>query len=181
MLDRFLRPYFATLLKPFAANLSQRNIPAWGIGLLSLATTLGACVAVGRRTYLLGLAGLIVAGALDLLGSAVARLTAGEPSDVRIDRIMGLLAAALIPFAFALAQPDRALAAMFLLLGLTVWSAARSSDDGVGSLLGKSELFVGYSIACLLPDWFSVVAYVTGTVCFMSAGIDVAALRARRT
>jgi hypothetical protein len=74
---------------------------------------------------------------------------------------------------------------MFLMLGLTARAAALSSDaklpgrlgDAVGfgaGLIGKFEIFVAFALACVFPDWFSIVAYGLGMLCFVMTGFRVA-------
>ena len=98
------------------------------------------------------------------------------------------MALLLPPFAFALAAPSRALAAMFLMLGLVAraaaaTAAARLQDSGpilagleqASALVGKTELFVAFAAACVFPNWFSLIAYVVGILCFVAVGSRVAA------
>jgi len=101
--------------------------------------------------------------------------------------VLDLVWTACVPFAFALAEPGRALAAMFFLLGLVARAAALTADSRLklgasstaaelgASLVGKSELFIALALACIFPNWFSIVAYVVGTLCFVMVGFRVAA------
>jgi hypothetical protein len=70
------------------------------------------------------------------------------------------------PFAFALAQPPRALAAMFLMLGFAVWAIAGQARPGWLILLST----FGYVVALLLPYHFSLLAYLIGVAAFVLAG-----------
>ena len=45
------------------------------------------------------------------------------------------------------------------------------------SLIGAAELFGVFVLAALLPDWFGLIAYVTGVLCFVAAGVRIAASR----
>ena len=88
-------------------------------------------------------------------------------------------AAAGLAFAFALAEPDRALAAMFLMLGLVARTAVLAETPAGWPLVGKAELFLAFALACLFPAWFSILAYAVGILCFVAAGSRVAAIVAQ--
>jgi hypothetical protein len=81
----------------------------------------------------------------------------------------GPMAAALPPFGFALAMPERALAAMFLMLGFAVWAIAGQARPGWLILLST----LGYGIALLFPYCFSPLAYLIGVAAFVLAGEGV--------
>ena len=101
--------------------------------------------------------------------------------------VLDFMLAAALPFGFALADPQRALAAMFLVFGLASQAVASLSLALVAARAGrrltsvgvtdKSAVHVAMLIACFLPDWFSIIAYVLGVVCFISIGVRLAAVR----
>jgi hypothetical protein len=188
MLDALIRRYTSPLL---AGPVS--SIAAFGIGADALTTTgfvvgIAALPAIGRRAYLLGLGLIALSRILDAIGSALARLTSPRRSGIYLERVLELIWTASVPFAFALAEPERALAAMFLMLGLVARAAAMSDDIKLGhgsllvgaGLLGKSETFVAYALACLFPAWFSIIAYILGIACFVMTGVRVAASEIQR-
>jgi len=82
-------------------------------------------------------------------------------------RPVGIL---LPPFAFAIADPLRALAAMFLMFGLAVWAMAGRAHLGWLILLTT----LGYVAATILPSYFSPLAYLIGVIAFVLAGVGVA-------
>jgi hypothetical protein len=107
---------------------------------------------------------LLIGFLADGMGQAGGRRTgAAAPSMLP----PGLL---LAPFGFALVQPDRALAAMFLMFSLSIltWFG----DKRVRLIHWLIAL--GLLLACLLPDHFSLLAYVIGIACFAKAGQGVA-------
>ena len=73
------------------------------------------------------------------------------------------------PFGFALADPSRALAAMFLMLGFAVWAIAGQARPGWLILLST----LGYGAALLFPYYFSPLAYLIGVTSFVLAGEGV--------
>ncbi|HEY4124822.1 MAG TPA: hypothetical protein VGM36_09425, partial [Rhizomicrobium sp.] len=53
-----------------------------------------------------------------------------------------------------------------------------SGVKGVSHLAGLTdgaEAFIAFTIVCIHPEWFGIVAYVFGIICFVSAGFRVAA------
>jgi hypothetical protein len=79
------------------------------------------------------------------------------------------MAMLLPPFGFALAEPSRALAAMFLMLGFAVWAIAGQARPGWIILLST----LGYGAALLFPYYFSPLAYLIGVMSFVLAGEGV--------
>lgn len=88
----------------------------------------------------------------------------------------GPMAMLLPPFGFALADPSRALAAMFLMLGFAVWAIMGQARPGWLILLST----LGYAVALLLPYYFSPLAYLIGITCFVVAGEGAVRPRVRR-
>ena len=78
----------------------------------------------------------------------------------------GPMAMLLPPFGFALRDPARALAAMFLMLSFAVWAIAGQARPGWLILLST----LGYLTALLLPYYFSPLAYLIGVAAFVLAG-----------
>lgn len=102
------------------------------------------------------LAGVLAAG----VGGAMARRTDAAALPVLP---LGLL---LIPFGFGIAEPGRALAAMFLMLALSVLTVL-----GRGHVAAVTWLVAAaFLIACIFPSYFSLLAYVIGVMVFISAG-----------
>ncbi|MBV9541420.1 MAG: CDP-alcohol phosphatidyltransferase family protein [Alphaproteobacteria bacterium] len=175
MSDAFLHRYLDKTLAPLGAQLAQRV----SANTLTVAAALAGAVAlpeIGYRKYFFGLGFLVLRGVLDIADGAVARSRGTTAFGGYLDRLLDLVITAAVPFAFALAEPDRALAAMFLLLGLVARAAASTavSGDNTPLLVGKSELFVAFAAACVFPQWFSIIAYVTGILCFVAAGVRAA-------
>jgi hypothetical protein len=72
-----------------------------------------------------------------------------------------------LPFAFALADPSRALAATFLLFAFVASVATTRRVERVDRLVALA----GFALACLLPERFGLVAYALGIACFVLAGL----------
>lgn len=156
---------------------------------LSFVETARARLAARAAALGLGAAMLVVAGfvigliALPLIAKGhfwiglafllTGRVVALTGSDGRDDlaRALALIGLAGIPFAFALADPSRAVAACFLLFGFVAVAAARR----VGTV-EQLVAMLAFVIACIVPGWFSLIAYALGIACFVVAGMRLARL-----
>lgn len=188
MLDALVRRYTS----PALTGPVQR-IAALGVGADALTTSgfvigIAALPAIARHAYLLGLGLIALSRISDVLGVSVARIKGSTRSGIYLERVLEFIWTASVPFAFALAQPDRALAAMYLMLGLVARAAALSDETKPKSdalafgaeFLGKSETFLAFALACIFPAWFSIISYALGTACFVMTGIRVAASEIQR-
>lgn len=155
-------PVPETLFDRLAPRLPVVPVRAWMM-LSGLALAAGTVCIAFHHPWIGG--GLLLAGFLaDGAGQAAGRGAGVAPAALLP---LGLL---LAPFGFALAEPDRALAAMFLLFSLSVlvWVSERRVR------LIHWLTAVGLLIACLLPEYFSFLAYLFGIACFVKAGQVVA-------
>lgn len=184
MLDAVLRRNTESILAPAAARLATLGVRANALTLAAFAGSVAALLAIAHRDYRAGLGLLLLGRVFDGLDGPVARREGASASGAYLDATLDLLAGAAVPFAFALAQPDRALAAMFLMLGLLARASAAIGQARLGAgqltmLIGKTELFAAFALACLFPNWFSIIAYAIGIACFIAAGARVAAAMAK--
>jgi hypothetical protein len=139
-------------------------LPAWAAGTVAGAALLGGTGAITFHHAWAG-GGLLLAGFVaDGVGQALAR------RDGRT--AMPLLPAGLMLalFGFALADPARALAAMFLMFALSVLALLSGPRVRLIHWLAA----VGLLVACLLLDYFSLLAYIIGIACFVKAGQGLA-------
>ena len=188
MLDALLSRHLEPALAPAVARLAALGVSADSLTASGFVLGIAAVPDIGHRAYLTGLAFIV----LSRLVGALARLTGTTRFGVYLDKVLDLVWTAAIPFAFALAEPERALAAMFLLMGLVARTAALAAEDdlvaapappvlaGGRNLVGKTEILLAFALGCLLPNWFSIIAYVLGMLCFIMAGFHVAAAVAQR-
>jgi hypothetical protein len=170
MLDPILRRHAARLTAPLVERIATFHPLA--LTLAAFVAALVAMVDIGHRNYLWGLGFLILARAFDALDGPLARLRGATVFGAYLDKVLSLIVGAGLAFAFALAAPDRALAAMFLMLGLVARAAA-----GAGG--AKTELTLALGLACIFPNWFSLLAYTLGIASFLETGSLVAAAAAR--
>ena len=186
MLDPLLRRYALPLLAEPAARLAKAGVSPLALKVVGFVIGTAALPAIGRRAYLIGLVLIAVSGLFDTLVTAMTEREPLRPFGRYLGLVLDLIWTASVPFAFALGEPDRGLAAMFLMLGLVARTGATAAEFkvvegsadaalGVGeSLVGKTEVFLAYALACVFVDWFSIIAYVLGMLCFVMTGFRVA-------
>ncbi|HEY7979826.1 MAG TPA: CDP-alcohol phosphatidyltransferase family protein [Rhizomicrobium sp.] len=194
MLDEPLRKWTAPLFTRAADALAWRNIRPSRVVIAGFLLSIAAFPAIMLGHYILALVLIAVGRSVDGLGGAVRRQTRSTDLGDFLDIALEYIYCAAIPFAFALADPSRALAACFFVFSFTVsattflayskFATRRGIDVKVGGVKGASHLagltdgaeaFIAFTIACIHPEWFGIVAYVFGIICFVSAGFRFAA------
>lgn len=162
-----------------------RRVAALGVGagsatVASFVAGLAAMPLLALRHYWPGLTLIVAARAISLLALAMRRSEGDAPS-------AGLAAAfdpivfAGVPFAFALADPSRALAAAFLLFAFVAAGAAGltiAAKRGIAAI-DETICLAAFAFACVVPDRFSIVAYALGVAGFIAAGARIASGLAR--
>jgi phosphatidylglycerophosphate synthase len=194
MLDAAMRK----LIDPALAAAAERIVPlgatANALTLAGFASGIGAVVAIGGSRYLAGLALIALNRACDGLDGAVARRTRPTDLGAYLDISLDFVVYAALPFAFALADPSRALAASFLIvsfvatgttfLAFAIFAAKRGLSTEVrgkkslyylGGLTEGTETFIAFALMCAFPQSFALVAYIFGVLCFVTAGGRIAA------
>lgn len=160
-------------IDPVVARIDAR-LNEWGLRpgqRIALAVAFGivAAVVIALHAYWVGLGFFVLSTLAVTLGSARRRPV--SPFD--------MIVYAALAFGFAIADPSRALAASFLLLGMIVLAACtiafapRHSSRGAVAATGLM-IFLAIASACIRPDWFSLMAYAAGLACFPAAGLIAA-------
>ena len=194
MLDDPLKSLTGPVYARVADALAWRNVRPSKMVVLGFLLSISAFPAIVTGHYITGLVLIALGRSVDGLGTALKRQTRATDLGDFLDVSLEYIYCAAIPFAFALADPSRALAACFFVFAFTVsastflayskFAAKRGIDVKVGGVKGASHLagltdgaeaFIAFSIVCIRPEWFGIVAYVFGIVCFISAGFRVAA------
>jgi hypothetical protein len=147
-----------------------------------LARAAGRASALGLSAGRLLVAGLLV-GLLALPAIALGRFWVGFAlilasraaalvGRVNAPELAATLAAiffASLPFAFALADPTRALAAAFALFGFVAFLSVRRVDR-----VAELVCTFLFAVACAVTGWFSLIAYALGIACFAAMGATLA-------
>jgi len=193
MLDRLIRRYASKALAVPATRIVSTGIRAQTLALAGLVVGLASVPFIAHSAYLAGLGLIIAGGLLDSLDLGVARLAPATASEDFLARTLEIVCSASLPFGFALAEPERALAAMFLMLGLVARTATLTAEapptSGIAGevqefgadLVGTADLTVVYGVLCLFPHWFSIAAYTLGIACFVMTGFRVVKFGFQRT
>lgn len=140
------------------------EVPLWGWRALGGAGLLAAAVAIALHYSWVGAPLLLIGALASATGEALARLDRKRGVPVLI---LGLLA---VLFSFGLADPSRALAAMFAMFALTVMTLLGGSFVVAVTWLAVAAFLT----ACFLPSSFSFLAYGIGILAFIAAGQGVA-------
>lgn len=157
------------------------SLVGFGIGLLAM-------LAVMQGAYLFGLALLLLNRLADGLDGAVARQSGSTDLGGFLDIVLDFIVYAGMVFAFAVADPDRnALAAALLLFAfmgtgssflafaimaakrrLTTELRGRKSLYYLGGLTEGTETILFMVLACLMPGWFPLLAWVFAAMCWLT-------------
>jgi hypothetical protein len=126
-------------------------------------------IATGR--FLPGLLFLFLSRAAAMIGT----VSAGA-RDRRVATAFDAIFFASVPFAFALHDPATGLTASLLLFGMIAAGAASlfARGDGRIAVPDQALLLAAFALACVRPDWFSLIAYLLALLCFIAAGMRVA-------
>ena len=138
-----------------ALGVSARLLVLGGFALGLLAIP---AIALGR--FWIGFA-LVIAGRASAL--------VGRPNAPELAATLAAIVLASLPFAFALADPSRALASCFALFGFVAFVSVRRVDA-----LVELVCAVLFAVACAVPAWFSLIAYALGIACFAAVGATLA-------
>lgn len=202
MFDARLKPFLDPPLDRAARLLAARGVSADAVTAAGALLGLLGCIAIAAGAYGAGLALILANRLLDGLDGALARRTRVTDLGGFLDVVADFLLYAAVPFAFALAEPDRGLAAAFLIFsfvgtgvsflafaaiaarrGLSTERYGAKSIYYLGGLAEGAETILVFSLMGLRPDWFAALAYGFGALCWITTASRVwmagAALRER--
>jgi phosphatidylglycerophosphate synthase len=189
MLDSVLKRLAAPVLARGSQPLVRLGAHADFVSAVGCVVGLAAIPAIAKHVYWLGLVLLLLNRLIDALDGAVARQSRASGRGAVLDMTLDLIVFAGLPFAFALGDPSRGLAASFFVFAIaargasSVFLATLPGDSlftFVGRIMEDTELTLAFAVACIRPDWFSTIAYIGGALCFITAGSRIA-LAAGRT
>lgn len=153
--DRF-QPRFETVRTQIAARAAAGGFSLGALNIAAFAVSLAALPLIAREYYAAGFAMFALGRLADVFTAAEGRLHA----------VLGAIVYASVPFAFALADPTRALASCFLLFGfVAVCSVSRPRP------IDALVCIAAFAIACFAPSWFGVIAYGIGIAGFAVTGV----------
>ncbi len=200
MLDPWLRRHIDGPLGTLGAAVAAQGISATTVTLVGFGLGVLAMVAIAFEAYGSGLVLLLANRLADGLDGAVARAAAsqgrpGGESDLGayLDIVLDFLVYSGVVFAFALADPERALAAAFLIysyigtgssfLAYAIIAAKRqvALDERRGrkgffyaaGLAEGTETIVATVLMCLLPQHFGPIALGFGVLCWITTAARI--------
>ena len=197
MLDASVRKMIDPPLNLLGGWLARQGVTANAITVAGLLIGLVAAALVALGMPLLALVPLVLSRLGDGLDGAVARATRRTDFGGYLDISCDFLFYGAIPLAFVIADPSaNAVAGAFLLtsfyingatfLGYAILAEKRGMQtraQGVKSLyfsdgiLEGTETIAFFVLLCLVPSWFSILSWVFGALCFMTALLRVLAAR----
>lgn len=187
MLDRAARRLVDPALDRLAVAAQQRNFTPNQVTVAGFACGLAAIGAIALQHYgpglLLLLANRLAYGVDGALARRIGATDLGGYLDIVLDFIIYSGAA----FAFALAQPEHASAAAFLIfsfmgtgssfLAFAIFAAKRKLDGEaatnksfyyLGGITEGTETILLFVIILVFPGWFPVAAYLYGALCWLT-------------
>jgi len=193
VLDQPVRRLIDPALHRVAGVLAGLGLSAAAITVVGFALGAAGCCLIAFGNYLAGL-GLILANRVcDGLDGAVARRTRATDAGGYLDSVLDTMFYAMVPLAFAIARPENALPAAFLVFtfagtgGSFLAHAALVARRGSTAHLtqGKSffyhrglmegtETILFFCLFCLCPDQFPLLAWIFGGLCLATTSIRLA-------
>ncbi len=157
------QPRFESIRTQVAARAAAGGVSPAALSIAAFAVSLVALPLIAREYYATGFAVFLLGRLVDVLAATEAR----GRTRVVLDGVV----CASVPFAFALADPTRALAACFLLFGfVAVCSVSEARARPIDTLVCT----MAFAIACFAPSWFGAIAYGLGIACFVATGVRLA-------
>lgn len=194
MLDAAMRRLIDRPLEAAARPVAAAGVPANAITLAGLALGLLAVPLIAWESHALALVAILASRFADGLDGAVARLRGPTEFGGYLDIVCDFVFYAAVPFGFALARPENAVAAAFLVLafvgtgssflayaivaakrGLETARRGRKSFYHLGGLTEGTETIAAFAAFCLFPDSFPVLAWIFGALCCVTTLTRVAA------
>jgi phosphatidylglycerophosphate synthase len=193
MLDRLARRLIDPWLEAPARRIAGFGVSANAVTFAGFVVGIAGCVAIGVGQYLVGLACILANRVADGLDGSVARQSRSTDVGGFLDFVLDVIFYGGVPLAFAIAQPAAVLPASFLIysfmgttgsfLAYAVISAKRgmTSDHGgrksffySAGLMEGTETVIFFSLFCLFPRWFAVLAWTFGGLCWVTVAMRIA-------
>ena len=189
MFDSQLHRSVQKPLQSLAKACLKLGLSANQVTLLGFAVGGAAAVAISQQAYWLGLLGILLNRIADGLDGAMARLSEVSDAGGYLDISLDFIFYSAIPFAFLLADPDaNSIAAGLLMLtfmgtaasflGFAIQAEKHGIDNPkfpnkslhyMGGITEGGETIVAFSLMCILPAHFALIAFVFAGLCWLTA------------
>ena len=192
MFDAQLRPLIDRLLDPIGRGLVRLGATANQVTLIGVAFGLIAAGCVAAGLFHTALWFVIANRVIDGMDGAVARASRSSDFGGYLDIVSDFIFYSAIPMAFAMAQPETALAAAFLIfsfigtatsfLGFAILAEKHHVTTRIrgkkafyylGGLTEGTETILLFLAMLVWPDYFSVMAIIFGILCWVTTGTRI--------
>ena len=192
MFDAQLRPLIDRLLNPIGRGLVALGMTANQVTMIGAAFGLIAAGCVAAGLFYPALWFVIANRVIDGLDGAVARASRLSDFGGYLDIVSDFIFYSSIPMAFALARPETALAAAFLIfsfigtatsfLGFAILAEKHQVTTQIrgkktfyylGGLTEGTETILLFLAMLVWPDYFSLMAIVFGILCWVTTGTRI--------
>ena len=196
MLDATMRRIIDPPLDRIGRRLAAAGVSANAVTVAGFAVGLLAIPLLAAEWYGLALAAILINRLADGLDGAVARHTTLTDFGGYLDIVCDFIVYAGVAFGFALARPENAVSAAFLILsfvgtgtsflafailaakrGLASEARGRKSLYYLGGLTEGTETIAFFVAFCLFPSAFVPLAYVFGALCWLTTAARVVTAR----
>ena len=192
MFDAQLRPLIERLLNPIGRGLVALGMTANQVTMIGAAFGLIAAGCVAAGLFYPALWFVIANRVIDGLDGAVARASRSSDFGGYLDIVSDFIFYSAIPMAFAVARPETALAAAFLIfsfigtatsfLGFAILAEKHQVTTKIrgkkafyylGGLTEGTETILLFLAMLIWPDYFSLMAIVFGILCWVTTGTRI--------
>ena len=187
MFDAQLRPLIDRLLNPIGRGLVTLGVTANQVTMIGAAFGLIAAVCAAAGLFYLALWFVIANRFIDGLDGAVARASRSSDFGGYLDIVSDFIFYSAIPLAFAVARPETALAAAFLIfsflgtatsfLGFAILAEKHQVTTQIrgkkafyylGGLTEGTETILLLLAMLVWPDYFRLMAIIFGILCWVT-------------
>ena len=192
MFDAQLRPLIDRLLNPIGRGLVALGMTANQVTMIGAAFGLIAAGCVAAGLFYPALWFVIANRVIDGLDGAVARASRSSDFGGYLDIVSDFIFYSSIPLAFAVARPETALAAAFLIFSfigtatsflgfailaekhqVTTQICGKKAFYYLGGLTEGTETILLFLAMLVWPDYFSLMAIVFGILCWVTTGTRI--------
>ena len=192
MFDAQLRPLIDRLLNPIGRGLVALGMTANQVTIIGAAFGLIAAGCVAAGLFYPALWFVIANRVIDGLDGAVARASRSSDFGGYLDIVSDFIFYSAIPLAFAVARPETALAAAFLIFSfigtatsflgfailaekhqVTTQICGKKAFYYLGGLTEGTETILLFLAMLVWPDYFNLMAMVFGILCWVTTGTRI--------
>ena len=192
MFDAQLRPLIDRLLNPIGRGLVTLGVTANQVTMIGAAFGMIAAGFVAAGLFYPALWFVIANRVIDGLDGAVARASRSSDFGGYLDIVSDFIFYSAIPLAFAVAQPETALAAAFLIFSfigtatsflgfailaekhhVTTQIRGKKAFYYLGGFTEGTETILLFLAMLIWPDYFNVMAIIFGILCWATTGTRI--------